>query len=326
MQKSRIKIEDIYRAKRKIRKLIYRTPLLSVGRANPQLADSIYLKLENYQLTGSFKLRGAANEILNLTPFQKQLGVIAVSSGNHGKAVAYVSSTMDINSIICVSNKVPRNKVASIKKFGASTIIAGSTFDEANDYAHDLQSTIGLTFLEPFDDPLLIAGQGTIGLEIVEDLPDVSTVIVPVAGGGLISGIAIALKSLNPKVNIIGVSMEKGPVMYHSIKAGKIISMEEEESLADALIGGIGNVNNYTFDICKALVDEIVLVSEEEIGKAMAYLLHEYHLVVEGGAAVGVAALLANKIRSKGDKTVIVLTGRNVEIEQLFTLYKQYTS
>lgn len=319
-----ITIQDILDSRKKVMSVAYRTPLVNFGIMCRQLGKSVHLKLENLQYTGSFKLRGAINEIMNLPPSQKKMGVIAVSSGNHGKAVSFVSSKMGINSIICVSSKVPKNKIEGMKELGGRIIIAGATFDEASDYAHNIQSETGLRFLEPFDDPFLIAGQGTIGIEIVEDLPDVDIVIVPVAGGGLISGIAIALKSLKPNVKVIGVSMDTGPVMYHSLRAGRIVEMEEKDSLADALIGGIGKNNFFTFDICRKMIDDMVLVTEEEIGRAMVFLLEKFHMLVEGGAAVGVAALLANKIKINNKNVAVVITGGNVEIENTFKLYQKY--
>ncbi|MBN1284669.1 MAG: pyridoxal-phosphate dependent enzyme [Anaerolineae bacterium] len=318
-----ITLRDVYRARRSIASIVLRTPLLHSPVLSQRAGAPIYMKLESAQITGSFKLRGAANKMRNLSDEARARGVITVSSGNHGRAVAYVAGQLGVDAVVCLAGNVPANKVAGIKRYGAQVMIAGSSYDETTAHALALQKTRGLTFVHPFDDPDVIAGQGTTGLEILEDLPDVDTVIVPLSGGGLISGIALALKSASRAIRVIGVSMARAPVMYHCLQAGRIVSMPEEPTLADALVGGLGDVNHYTFDMCRELLDDAALVSEDEIAEAMAFMLDTHHLVVEGGGAVGVAALLSGKVTAGGPAAVVV-TGSNVDTGLLAEIAGRY--
>jgi threonine dehydratase len=210
--------------------------------------------------------------------------------------------------------------VDSIRRLGAEVVVHGESYDEAEEHAEQLQEDRGLTMISPFDDPYVIAGQGTIGLELLEDLPDLDTVIVPLSGGGLLSGISLALKSADAAIRTIGVSMERAPVMFHSLRVGRPIEMEEEETLADALVGGIGLNNRYTFRMVQEYVDETLLVTEEEIAAAMAFALQEHHMVVEGGAAVALAAVLHGRVEEATGSTVIVISGGNVEISLLLKI------
>jgi threonine dehydratase len=193
----------------------------------------------------------------------------------------------------------------------------GKTYDESVEEAYRIQSEGGLTMVHPFDDPLIIAGQGTIGLELLEDFPQVDTVIIPLSGGGLLSGIALALKTANPNIRVIGVSMDRGPAMVRSLEAGQVVEVVEEPTLADALAGGIGPNNQFTFRIVQELLDEAVLVSEDQIAQAMVYMLEHHHLVLEGGGAVGIAALLSKKVRRVGDQIAVILSGGNVDLPVL---------
>jgi threonine dehydratase len=281
------------------------------------VGSEIVLKLEGLQVTGSFKIRGATNKVLSLNDDERKRGVIAVSSGNHGRAVAYVAQRYSIPAVICISETVPGNKVQAIQELGAEVVIDGKTYDEASEGAERLQIERGLTMVHPFDDPYVIAGQGTIGLELMEEFPEIDTVIVPLSGGGLLGGIALALKSINAKIQTIGVSMDRGPAMVESLEAGEIVEVIEEPSLADALVGGIGNNNAYTFELIQKYVDETVLVSEKEIAAAMTYALEKHQLVVEGGGAVGIAALLAGKVKNLGRKVAVVISGSNVSLSTL---------
>jgi threonine dehydratase len=308
---------DVYLAKRKIKKSIYRTPLVKSPRLREIVTAECYLKLENLQNTGSFKIRGATNKILSLSDDERKRGVIAVSSGNHGRAVASVAQKYNIPAVICISETVPRNKVQAIRELGAEIVIAGQSYDEASEGAEKLQVERGLTMIHPFDDPYVIAGQGTIGLELIEDLPEIDTAIVPLSGGGLLGGIALTLKSINPKIRTIGVSMDRGPAMFESLKAGRIMEVIEEPTLADALVGGIGKNNAHTFAIIQQFVDETVLVSEGEIAAGMTFALERHQLVVEGGGAVGIAAVLAGKVKEIGENTAIVISGANVDLPVL---------
>jgi len=315
-----IRLKDIYRARKRIAELAQRTPLIHSSALSERLGSAVYLKLENLQPTGSFKIRGAANAILALGPTEKSRGIIAFSTGNHGRAVAYVAGRLGIQAVICLSQRVPAYRVNAMQKLGAEVIQRGNSQDEAYGYALEIQEKRGLTMISPFDDPLVIAGQGTIALEIIEDLPDVTTVIVPVSGGGLISGIALALKSISPDVAVNGVSMDCAPAMYHSIKAGKPVEIEEKDSLADALLGGIGLDNRYTYAMVRDCVDRIHLVSEGEIAEAMFFCLTQQRLVIEGAGAVGVSAVLTDRIRDPGSATVIVLSGGNADVAALLQI------
>ena len=315
-------LADIFYAHRQIKDTIHKTPIIKSSGLTESVGSEIVLKLENLQVTGSFKIRGATNKILSLSDDERKRGVIAVSSGNHGRAVAYVARRFSIPAVICISETVPGNKVQAIQELGAEVVIAGKTYDEANKNALRLQNERGLTMVHPFDDPYVIAGQGTIGLELMEELPEINTVIVPLSGGGLLSGIALALKSINAKIQTIGVSMDRGPAMVESLEAGEIVEVIEEPSLADALVGGIGNNNAYTFELIQKYVDETVLVSEKEIAAAMTYALEKHQLVVEGGGSVGIAALLAGKVKNLGRKVVVVISGSNVSLSTLMEVAK----
>jgi len=310
-----ISLQDIYLARQTIAPLVAETPLIDSPTLSEQIGVSIHFKLEILQKTGSFKARGAANKIFNLTPDEKAHGVVTASTGNHGRAVSYAAREIGIPAVVCMSADVPKNKVQAIEALGAEVVIHGKSQDEAFAQAETLQAEHGLNMIPPFDDPYIIAGQGTIGLEILEQLPSVGSVLVPLSGGGLISGIALAMKSANPGIRVIGVSMEHAPVMYHSLKAGKPIQMGEEDTLADSLRGGIGLENQYTFEIVKKIVDEVVLVSEDEIATAMRFAFKEHRLVLEGAGAVGIAALLAKKVQNIREDIAIVLSGGNVDMD-----------
>lgn len=308
--------QDIYGARLRIAGRVVRTPLIRSYPLGDRSGARVHMKLENVQQTGSFKLRGATNSMLRLDARERANGVIAVSSGNHGRAVSYVARELGVSAVVCVAENVPANKVEGIRRYGAEVVIAGPTYNEAAARAGRLQRERGLSFVHPFDHPDVIAGQGTVGLEILEDLPTVDTVLVPLSGGGLISGVAVAIKASNPDTRVIGVMMERAPVMYHCLKEGRIVDRPEEPTLADALAGGLGKGNRYTFGICRALLDDVVLVSEDEIAAAMSFLLTTHHLVAEGGGAVGVAALLGRRVQSTGDVAVVV-SGGNVDIPLL---------
>ena len=313
-------LADIYQADYLIRETIYRTPLIESPWLSKISGRRIFLKLESLQITGSFKIRGATNKILSLSDDERNRGVIAVSSGNHGRAVAYVARNSGIPVVVCVSETVPENKVSAIQDLGAEVMVAGKTYDEAAEAALQVQIERGLTMVHPFDDPIVIAGQGTIGLELLEEQPDIDTVVVPLSGGGLLGGIALTLKAINPEIQTIGVSMDQGAAMVESLKAGQVVEIVEEHSLADALIGGLGSDNRHTFKIIQKYVDQTVLVTEDEIAAGMTFALEKEHLVVEGGGAVGIAALLADKVRNLGVKVVVVISGSNVNLSTLIEI------
>ncbi len=317
MQYPKPQLEHVYTARQRIQSLVRKTTLEKSPWLTTFLGTNTFLKLENQQVTGSFKIRGATNKLLSLSDDEKTRGVITVSSGNHGRAVSYVAGKLGICAVICLSEAVPENKVQAIQELGVETVVAGKTYDDSAEHAATLQEQRGLTMVHPFDDPFVIAGQGTIGVELIEDLPHIDTAIVPLSGGGLLGGIALALKSLKPSIHVVGVSMERGPAMVESLKAGRVVDVIEEPTLADALAGGIGLDNRFTFRLIQEYVDETVLVSEEEISAAMTFALEKHHLVVEGGGAVGIASLLYSKIGQMGKNVAVVISGGNADLPAL---------
>lgn len=316
----RLTLRDLYLARRRIVGLAVRTPLVQSPGLSAQSGRNVYLKLETQQVTGAFKLRGAANRLLSLTPEERARGVVTVSTGNHGRAVAYVGSRLGMRVVVCVPELVLPHKVAAMRALGAEIVVRGASQDEAEAHAMDLERREGLIGVSPFDDLHVIAGQGTIGLEVLEDLPQVDTVVVPLSGGGLMGGIAFAVKAADAAVRTVGVSMARGPVMVESVKAGRVVQLPEEPTLADSLMGGIGLDNRHTFDLIRKTVDEYVLLDEDEIAAAMRYALLEEHLVVEGGGAVGIGALLHNKASNLGEHVVVVVSGGNVDMQKLLAI------
>ncbi len=325
MSTSDVTMLDIYLARQRIASIAKRTSLIHSPLLTERVGGSVCLKLESLQETGSFKIRGAANRMLSLTAEERARGVVTGSSGNHGRAVSYVARRLGINAVVCISARVPHNKVDAISRLGAEIVVHGESYDESVSHALQLAEERGLTMIDSFDDPFVIAGQGTIGLELLEDFPALDTAVVPLAGGGLTGGIAMALKSANPAIRVIGVSMERAPVMYHSLKAGAPIEMKEEETIADALAGGLGQDNQYTFRMVQKYVDDVVLVSEEAIAEAMFFALEKHHLVVEGAGAVAIAALLHRKMRELGRNVAVVVSGSNVEIPLLLKIAQDHS-
>ena len=312
-------LAEIRAARAAIAGLVQRTPVIAAPALSARAGREILLKLESLQPIGAFKLRGAANAVSRLGVEQRRRGIGCCSTGNHGRAIAYAAARAGIRATICLSALVPEAKVRAIRALGAEVRRIGDSQDEAQAEIDRLAQSEGLTDIPPFDHPHVIAGQGTIALELLEDRPDLSAIVVPLSGGGLISGIAIAAKALKPDIRIIGVSMENGAAMYESLAAGRPVEVREVPSLADSLGGGIGLGNRWTFPVCRALVDETILVSEEEIYRGMRALFIDQKLVTEGAAAVGPAALIAGKLRLDGP-TAIIISGHNVEPDQFLAV------
>ncbi|MDF1609277.1 hydroxyectoine utilization dehydratase EutB [Hoeflea sp. YIM 152468] len=275
----------------------------------------VSLKLEHTQITGSFKLRGATNAVACLSDDEKRRGVVGVSTGNHGRGLAYAARAAGVRCIICMSRLVPQAKIDGIKAQGAEVRIVGSSQDEAQGEVDRLVTEDGMIMIPPFDHRKIIAGQGTLGLELLEQVPDVATVLVPVSGGGLVSGVAAAIKARRPDVRIVGVSMQRGAAMHACLAAGKPVLVEELATLADSLGGGIGLDNQLTFAMTRDLVDEVVLVSEAEIAAAIRHVYWQERQIIEGSGAVGVALLLARRIESAGPVAAI-LSGGNIDMKQ----------
>ncbi len=308
-----LSLETIREAHRNIAPYINYTPLLYSSYLSRD--KNVYLKLESLQVTGSFKLRGATNKLISLNDDQKKKGVIAVSTGNHGKGVAYASKQLGIESTIFMSNMVPDHRRKAIESLGAKVEIIGKNSDEADLYAREYSKKNNITLVHPFDDLMVIAGQGTIGLEMLETFPEVDTVIIPTSGGGLIGGIALAIKLQKPQVKIIAVSMKRGPSMYESLRAGKPVDVEEEETLADCLGGSIGLENEYTFKIVKDNIDDFVLVDEDKIAEGIKLNFEKHKLVTEGAAATSVM-VVEDKLSSYLGKNIIsLICGGNIDSE-----------
>lgn len=322
--KKTVTINQVWEASKRIKNVINRTPLMKSDILSEHTNSNIYLKLENLQDIGAFKVRGAANKILSLNPKQQEVGVTTFSTGNHGLAVAYVAKQLGIKAVICISERVPRAKVEAIKRLGAQLEIYGNSQDEAEKLCYRLQQEQGLTVIKPFDDSHIIAGQGTIGLELLEELPEIDTVIIPLSGGGLLAGIALTLKETNPTIRIVGISMKRSAVLYESLKVGKPVELEEEDTLADSLLGGIGLDNQYTFPMVQEYIDDVVLVSEESIAAGMAFMLENHRMVIEGAAATGIGALLEGKINNLGKNVVSIISGNNVDLPVVLEAIKNY--
>jgi threonine dehydratase len=313
---------EVEAAARTIAPFVLRTPLVQAPVLSRVAGAPVYLKLESLQVTGSFKVRGAANRMAHLSQAERQRGVVTCSSGNHGRAVAYVAERMGVPATICVPEWVDPVKLDGMRASGARIVAAAGTYDQAAEAAARLAREDGLTLVHPFDDPLVIAGQGTIGLEIVEDLPEVGRVVVPLSGGGLCGGIADALLPLRPDASVTAVSADRARVMAASLDAGAPVELEEEETLANALSGGIGLDNAHTFGLIRDLVHEHAVVTEDQIAEGMRFAARELHLVVEGGGAVGIAAVLAGTLHWNANEgpVAVVVSGGNVDVGRLAAL------
>jgi len=316
LENVKIDIDKIKTARENIKPFIKKTTLKYSHFLSSLCQGTIYLKLENTQLSHSFKIRGAFNKILDLTPEEKQKGIITCSSGNHGLAIAIAAKELGIAAKIVIPETAPRKKVDKIKKYNVDLLLYGD-YDEAEQKALELAHQEGKSYVSGYNDPDIIAGQGTIGLEILEEFPEVEKVLVPVGGGGLIAGIAIAIKNKNRVIEVIGAQSEASPVMYESLKAGKILKSEElkiQDSIADGLTGGIEE-GSITFRIAQKNVNKVILVKEESIKEAIRLLWEKDNQVVEGAGAVGPAVVIENKEQFKNKKTVIVISGGNINDE-----------
>jgi threonine dehydratase len=296
--------------------LIRETPLEYSPFFSRQTGAEVYLKLENFQHTGSFKLRGASNRLLTLSPAVRAKGCVAASSGNHGAAVAYAMQKLDTKGVIFVPEQTSSAKVAAIRSYGGDVRFFGDDGLDTEIHAREYAEQEGMKYLSPYNDAVVIAGQGTCGIEIAKQLPDVAAVFVAVGGGGLISGIASVLKTRNPNVRIIGCQPEVSAVMAKSVAAGRILDLPSGPTLSDGTAGGI-EAGSITFELCRDLTDEFMLVSEAKIADAVREYMDAQHQLIEGAAGVAIAAMLADKNLRKGAKTVVVICGANISRESL---------
>ena len=303
-------LDNFYKARYVLNQVIRRTDLVQAPRLNPE-AD-IYLKPENLQVTGSFKVRGACYKISQLTDEEKARGVIACSAGNHAQGVALGASFNKIKSLICLPDGAPISKVEATRRYGADICLVPGVYDDAYQKAIQLRDEHGYTFVHPFDDENVIAGQGTIGLELLEQLPEVQAVLVPIGGGGLASGIAYAIKNLNPKVQVWGVQAAGAPSMYQSVLDKKILRLQTVSTIADGI--AVKEPGALTYDICQKYLDGIVTVTEDEICAAILALIEQQKMVAEGAGAVSVAAAMFNKVPVAGRKVICLVSGGNIDV------------
>ena len=308
-----VSLSDIRAAAQRIAGRIEPTPTVLSASLGAVAGVPVHLKLEHRQSTGSFKLRGATNAILQLSDAEKARGVVAASTGNHGRALAYAAKLGGVRAVICMSRLVPGNKVAEIERLGADVRILGNSQDDAQVEVERLVSEDGLVMLPPFDHPHIVAGQGTLGIELMQAVPDAATILVPLSGGGLAAGIAAAVKAINPATRVIGISMARGAAMKASLDAGRPVLVEELPTLADSLGGGVGLDNRVTFAMCRDLLDDVLLLGEAEIAAGIRHLYEQEREVVEGAGAVGVAAILAGKVPIDGP-VVALVSGRNIDM------------
>lgn len=304
-------LDMVREAQEALRDIARRTPLDKA----PKFGENVYIKAENLQLTGAFKLRGAYNKIRSLTPEEAARGVIACSAGNHAQGIALSAARLGIKAVICMPAGAPISKVEATKAYGAKVCLVKGAYDDAYEYACQLQEKEGYTFIHPFNDPQVIAGQGTIGLEILDQLPDVDVVLVPVGGGGLISGVAYAIKKLRPGCKVYGVQAAGAPSMEESLKSHEAITLDAVSTFADGI--AVKHPGDVTFDLVSRYVDGVVTVTDDETACAILALMEKQKLVTEGAGAVAVAAAMFGKVDLKGKKAVCLLSGGNIDVNIL---------
>ncbi|MBQ1186785.1 MAG: threonine ammonia-lyase [Clostridia bacterium] len=314
-----VTLDKIYHAAHVLKSVVRHTDLIKAPAINPDV--DIWLKPENLQVTGSFKVRGSGYMISQLSDEEKAKGVIACSAGNHAQGVALAATKYGIKSVICLPDGAPISKVEATKGYGAEVVMVEGVYDDAYAEALRLRDEKGYTFIHPFDAENVIAGQGTIGLEIMSEMPDVDAIIVPIGGGGLISGVALAAKKLNPNVKVIGVQAAGAPSMYKSVKDGKIERLESVSTIADGI--AVKEPGENTFKYVNEFVDEIVTVTEDEIATAILTLIEQHKMIAEGAGAVSVAAVMFDKIDLKGKKVVCIVSGGNIDVTILSRVIKR---
>lgn len=311
--------QDFEQARARVAPHIHRTPLLTSRLLSEHTGFDVRLKAEMFQRTGSYKIRGPLNKFAHLTEEEKRRGVICSSAGNHAQGVALAAALNGIKAVVVMAENATPSKIEATRAYGAEVVLHGTIWDEANERCKELARERGLTYIHPFDDPQLVAGQGTLGLEIYEDWPEVDAVVVPIGGGGLISGVSMALKSLNPKIRIIGVESSGAPKMKRSVEAGRLITLDQVDCRIDGL--KVKRVGEYTFEVVRNFVDDIVTLPDEKIFDAIVWIMAHCKVVAEGAAAAPVAALLNGLIKApKGSRVVAVLSGGNLNLDQIRNL------
>ena len=308
--------EDFESARAVVAPFVYHTPLLTSRSLSEATGFDVRLKAELFQRGGSYKVRGPTNKISKLSDEERARGVICSSAGNHSQGVAIAARQNGVKAVVVMAENATPSKIAATRGYGAEVVLHGSIWDEANEKALELVEERGLTYIHPFDDPDLIAGQGTVGLEILDDFPDVELIVVPIGGGGLISGISMAAKSIRPDIRIVGVESSGAPAMKRSVEAGERITLDHVDCVIDGL--RVQRVGEYTLSVVSRFVDEIVTLPDEQIFDALLWLMTRAKLVAEGAAAAPVGALLQGLIDAPpGTKVVSVVSGGNLDVEQL---------
>ncbi|MEG6616232.1 threonine ammonia-lyase [Peptococcaceae bacterium 1198_IL3148] len=309
-----ISLQDIEKAREVLADVVKKTDIIT-SPINDLCSSEVYLKLENLQRTGSFKVRGAYNKINSLTPEQREKGVIASSAGNHAQGVALAAQEFGIKATIVMPETAPLAKISATRGYGAEVVLSGFVYDDAYAKAVEIQQKTGAVFIHPFNDPAVIAGQGTVALEILEELPDADAIMVPIGGGGLIAGVALAAKAINPQIKIIGVEAANAPSMKESIKHHEPITLKSAATIADGI--AVKTPGDLTYQIVQQYVDDYITVEEDEIAKAMLLLLERFKLVTEGSGAVPMAAMINGCLNMPGKKVVAVLSGGNIDVNVL---------
>jgi threonine dehydratase len=307
---------DFERARAIVSPGVYKTPLLTSRTLSERTGFDIRLKAEMFQKTGSYKIRGPLHKFTCLSDAQKTRGVICSSAGNHAQGVALAAKLNGMRAVVVMAENATPSKIAATRGYGAEVVLHGAIWDEANEKANELAAERGLTYIHPFDDPQLVAGQGTLGLEIVDEFPQTDVVVVPIGGGGLISGVAMAVKAVNPRIRVVGVESTGAPGMLKSVEAGRVITLDKVDCIIDGL--RVKRVGEYTHAVVSRLVDDIVTLPDADIFEAVVWVMSHCKLVVEGAAAAPVAALLHDRIEAPaGSHVVLVLSGGNVNLDQL---------
>lgn len=312
-------IDNVYSASYALKNVVRKTDIIYAPKLKK--GTELYLKTENLQITGSFKVRGSYYKMSRLSDEEKSRGVIACSAGNHAQGVALSAQKNGIKAVICLPDGAPISKIEATKSYGAEVCLVEGVYDDAYQKALSLRDECGYTFIHPFDDEDVIAGQGTIALEVVEQLPDLDAIIVPIGGGGLISGIAFTIKTLNPRVKVYGVQASGAPSMLNSVKDGKIEALDSVSTIADGI--AVKKPGSLTYELCSKYVDKIVTVSDDEISAAILALMEQHKLVTEGAGAVAVAAAMFGKLDLEGKKTVCLLSGGNIDVTILSRVIKR---
>ncbi|WP_078543611.1 threonine ammonia-lyase [Litchfieldia alkalitelluris] len=315
-----VTFQDVLKARKALEGRIIHTPLIQSTNLSKEVGSDVWFKMESLQKTGSFKVRGALNKLDSLTEEELAKGVITASAGNHAQGLAYASSLKNVSAQIIVPMTTPETKKQGIKRLGGDLVVHGNSYDEAEEYALHLAEETGRVFVNAFEDDYIIAGQGTSALEAFLAEPDFDAVVVPAGGGGLLCGVALVAKAVNPDIKVIGVQTHASPPWYYSFKAGELVPVEYSASLAEGLHGGITKAN---LDLALKIVDDIILVEEEKVAEAMVWMAKEHHYMIEGSGAVGIAALRDGILPElKGKKVLTFITGSNVDFDKLTKLSK----